>query len=158
MADMLVRLYALPDAATAVARVAQPGVAVRRSLLPEQPIVRRFMQARFPAWLPEVDAAYARMPVSVFLALREQEILGFACVDAFCRNFFGPAAVVEAERGHGIGRALLLTALQSLREQGYAYAIIGGVGPVEFYARAAGAVPIAESTPGAYAGMLRDPR
>jgi hypothetical protein len=34
------------------------------------------------------------------------------------------------------------------------YAIIGGVGPAEFYAKAVGAVPIEGSTPGIYAGML----
>jgi len=37
---------------------------------------------------------------------------------------------------------------------GYAYSIIGGVGPAGFYAEAVGAVPIAGSTPGIYARML----
>ena len=54
-------------------------------------------------------------------------------------------------RGRGIGKALLLTALEGLREIGYAYGIIGGVGPAEFYAKACGAVMIEGSTPGIYA-------
>jgi hypothetical protein len=33
---------------------------------------------------------------------------------------------------------------------GYAYAVIGGAGPTEFYRRAAGAVPIPDSTFGIY--------
>jgi hypothetical protein len=41
-------------------------------------------------------------------------------------------------------------------EVGYAYAIIGGVGPQEFYARAAAATLIDGSTPGIFAGMLTD--
>ena len=35
--------------------------------------------------------------------------------------------------------------LRGLADLGYAYAIIGGVGPAEFYARAVGAVMIADS-------------
>jgi GNAT superfamily N-acetyltransferase len=109
--------------------------------------------------LPELGArgrggSRARAPVSCFLALRGQALLGFACYDATCKNFFGPTAVLESERGRGFGRALLLAALHAQREQGYAYAIIGGVGPAEFYAKAVGAVPIQGSTPGIYAGML----
>ena len=39
--------------------------------------------------------------------------------------------------------------------QGFAYAIIGGVGPVEFYAKSVGAVVIDGSEPGIYGGMLK---
>jgi GNAT superfamily N-acetyltransferase len=158
MADMLVKLYDLPDVALVTARVVGQGIAIRRSLVPEKPAMLAWIQTHFPAWAPEVEATYARLPVSVFLALKEQEIVGFACVDALCRNFFGPMAVLAAQRRRGVGRALLLTALVALREQGYAYAIVGGVGPSEFYTKAAGAVPIAGSTPGLYAGMLRNLR
>lgn len=42
--------------------------------------------------------------------------------------------------------------------EGYAYAIIGGAGTAEFYAKAVGPVPIAGSTPGIYATLLRDGR
>ena len=62
--------------------------------------------------------------------------------------------MLTAERGKGIGRALLLSALHAQRAQGYGYSIIGGVGPAEFYAKAVGAVVIADSTPGIYDGML----
>jgi predicted N-acetyltransferase YhbS len=86
--------------------------------------------------------------------VRDRQILGFACHDATARNFFGPEAVAAEERGRGLGRALLLVALHAQREQGYAYAIIGGVGPAEFYVKSVGAIPIPGSTPGIYAGML----
>jgi hypothetical protein len=41
--------------------------------------------------------------------------------------------------------------------EGYAYAIIGGVGPAAFYERAVGAIPIPGSEPGIYRGRLRPP-
>jgi hypothetical protein len=56
-----------------------------------------------------------------------------------------------------LGRALLLAALHAQRAQGYAYSIIGGVGPAEFYAKAVGAVLIEGSDPGVYAGILPYP-
>jgi predicted N-acetyltransferase YhbS len=63
--------------------------------------------------------------------------------------------VAEEARGRGIGRALALAALHALKAQGYAYAIVGGVGPAAFYAKAFGATAIDGSTPGIYGGMLR---
>ena len=41
-----------------------------------------------------------------------------------------------------------------MRAQGYAYGVIGGVGPTEFYARAVGAIAIAAFEPGLYADLL----
>ncbi|HVO89211.1 MAG TPA: GNAT family N-acetyltransferase, partial [Casimicrobiaceae bacterium] len=93
-------------------------------------------------------------PIACFIALRGHELVGFACHDATCPNFFGPEGVIEAERGIGVGRALLLAALHAQRAQGYAYSIIGGVGPAAFYEKAVGAVPIPDSSPGIYAPML----
>jgi predicted N-acetyltransferase YhbS len=49
-----------------------------------------------------------------------------------------------------VGRALLLACLHAMRERGYAYAVIGGVGPAEYYRRAVGATAIEGSTPGIY--------
>lgn len=45
---------------------------------------------------------------------------------------------------------LLLKSLGALKEQGYAYGIIGGVGPVEYYQKCVGAIVIPDSTPGIY--------
>ena len=60
-------------------------------------------------------------------------------------------------RGHartGIGEALLRVSLTAMRDAGYGYAIIGGVGPAEFYRRTVGAIEIPDSNPGIYAEML----
>ena len=154
MHDMLVRLYALPGIDEAMAACAARGVAIRRALAPERPTVVDWVRAHFASSAAEVEAAFAQAPASCFIAVRDGIMLGFACYDVTCPNYFGPEGVAAGERGRGIGRALLLAALHAQRAQGYAYAIIGGVGPAEFYARTVGAVAIAGSTPGIYAGML----
>jgi GNAT superfamily N-acetyltransferase len=155
MHDMLVRLYGLPSLQDALAAIATRGLAIRRALSPEKPLVTAWVQANFPAFAAEAEIACCRLPIACFIAVRDQQIRGFACYDATAPNFFGPEGVADDERGHGLGRALLLAALNAQREQGYAYAIIGGVGPAEFYARCVGAVPISGSSPGPYAGMLQ---
>jgi GNAT superfamily N-acetyltransferase len=155
MHDMLVKLYDLPSLTAALEPMTVRGIAVRRVLAPETPTVIDWVRTNFAASAAEVAIACGRMPISCFVAVREQHILGFACHDATARNFFGPEAVAAEERGCGLGRALLLATLHAQREQGYAYAIIGGVGPAEFYARCVGAIAIPGSTPGIYAGMLR---
>ena len=58
----------------------------------------------------------------------------------------------------GVGKALLVTALEQMRALGYGYAVIGGVGPREFYERSVGATVIEDSTPGIYADILPEPK
>ena len=156
MPDMLVKLYDLPPLDAALDAAARDGCVIRRALSVDKPAALAWVRAGFPAWCAEVEAAFSRMPVSCFIAQRAQSVVGFACYDATCANFFGPTAVAEHERGHGIGRALLLAALHAQRAQGYAYAIIGGVGPAAYYAKTVGAVLIDGSSPGIYAQRLRE--
>jgi GNAT superfamily N-acetyltransferase len=154
MHDMLVKLYALPSLEAALASVASNGVTLRRVLAPEKHVVLDWVRAHFASSVAEVETAFAQVPATCFIATRDDTVLGFACYDVTCPNFFGPEGVAAEERGRGVGRALLLAALHAQRAHGYAYAIIGGVGPAEFYAKTVGAVAIAGSTPGIYSGML----
>ena len=155
MQDMLVRLYAIPGAEEALADCAKRGVTIRRALSPERAVLVDWVRAHFASSAAEVETAFGQVPVTCFIALRNDAIVGFACYDVTCRNFFGPEGVVDNERGRGIGRALLLSALHAQRGRGYAYAIIGGVGPATFYEKVVGAIPIPGSTPGVYAGLLK---
>ena len=84
----------------------------------------------------------------------DKEILGFACYDTTCRDFFGPTGVDESLRGKGAGAALLLACLHDMAAQGYGYAVIGGAGPVAFYEKVCGATVIEGSVPGIYKDML----
>lgn len=155
MSDMLVHLSVLPPLDAALAEARARGVTIRRALAPEKPSLLAWVRAHWPAWEGEVDVCFARLPVACFVAVREDAFVGFACHDAIAPDFFGPTAVIESARGGGIGRALAIAAMHALRSQGYGYAIVGGVGPSAFYAKTFGAVEIAGSTPGIYAGMLR---
>ncbi len=157
MTDMLVKLYELPPLAPALERPAAAGIAVRRALVPERHHVLPWVGGQFWAgWASECEAAYARLPVACFVAVREGRLLGFACYDATYKGIFGPMGVLETERGTGLGAALLLACLHDMSAQGYAYAVIGWTGPQEFYAKVCGATPIPGSRPGMYAGMLSD--
>jgi len=62
----------------------------------------------------------------------------------------------DSVRGRGVGKILLLMALHDMRANGYGYAIIGGVGPAEFYTKVSGAVIIPDSSPGVYRGLLHE--
>jgi hypothetical protein len=151
MADMLVRLYALPDPTPAHARASAQGVTIRRPNSWERSLLVEWVRGRFSdGWADECAIAFATQPPSCLIAVREGALAGFACHDCTRRNFFGPAGVEASQRGHGIGAALTLATLAAMRDAGYAYAIIGGVGPADFYAKVAGAVPIEGSTPGIY--------
>lgn len=154
MQDMLVRLYDLPEGAESAA-VGDGEVVIRRAMAPDMLRVVEFVRN-----LSGVSAAgectmcFRSHPITCYIATRGNQILGYACYNATAPDFFGPTAVDARERGKGIGRALLLRSLASLREMGYGYAIIGGVGPSEFYEKTVGATLIPGSTPGIYKDFL----
>jgi len=155
---MLVRLYDLPDSRPIMAEMAAQGITIRRAIAPEKHIVLDWIREAFgEGWASEADVAMCNQPSTCFIAVDEEkkQIVGFACVEATYKDFFGPTGVDPAYRGRGIGKALLLAALECLRGLGYGYAVIGGAGPVEFYAKAVGAIPIPDSAPGIYRGMLK---
>ena len=102
----------------------------------------------------ECDVCFSHTPISCFIATRGAEILGYACYNATAPDFFGPTRVLDAEQGKGVGKALLLRCLRAMREEGYVYAIIGGVGPQAFYQKTVGAELIPDSTPGIYRDFL----
>ena len=151
MTDMLVKLYHLPPLAPVAAELSEDGVALRRPLACEKHLVTVWFANLFGAgWAGECETAFSRLPVACFIASCKGSILGAACYDCTCRNFFGPIGVAPAWRGRRIGGGLLLSCLHAMAADGYAYAIIGGAGPQAFFARWVGAVPINGSTPGIY--------
>lgn len=158
MPDMLVKLYELPGLASVQEEMAAQNIMVRKCLAPEKHIVLWWIKKHFnPSWASEADKAFANHPITCLVAVDEkgEKIAGFACYESTMRNFFGPIGVLPAYRGRGVGKALFLESLYGLKNLGYAYCIIGGAGPVEFYARTAGAVLIEGSVPGIYRGLLR---
>ena len=156
MADMLVRLYDLPEVSPMLEKLLAEGIEIRPAIAPEKFFVVDWVRTTFGAeWASECDVAIANKPSSCLVAISNKTLLGFACYEATCRNFFGPIGVSEDTRKQGIGKTLLLVSLHAMREQGYAYAIIGGSGPDEFYQKIVDAIPIPGSDPGIYKDMLR---
>ncbi len=157
MKDMLVRLLELPEVAELEKKLLEKEkIVFRRAIAPEKHLVSEWVMEQFGAyWQSEVEVAFSRQPVSCLIAQRGNQILGFACYESTARNFFGPTGTLESERGKGIGKILLVKSLESLREMGYAYAIIGGVGPAEFYEKAVGAKIIEGSEVSIYQNLLR---
>ncbi len=154
MPDMLVKLYELPDSSALYREIADQGIILKRALAPELHRATAFAREHFSeAWASEVACAFVNQPVSCYLAIDQKEIVGFSCVESTCKAFFGPTGVLPAYRGRKIGHALLMLALEHLRDIGYAYAIIGGAGPVAFYEKSCGATVIEGSVPGIYANL-----
>ena len=156
MPDMLVRLYDLPPLEPELAAMTALGITLRPALAAEKHVVLAWVGAHFfPEWVSETDVAMSHVPIGCWLAVEHDEIIGFACCNTSAKGFFGPTGVSEAARGRGVGRALLIACLHALCWEGYAYGIIGAVGPVDFYRATVGATVIEDSTPGIYGGMLR---
>jgi len=156
MADLLVNLLKLPPLDLTLRGMESDGIVIRRAQPFEITSVLSFVEKTFSvAWADEISVGFARKPVSVYVAVLDQEIVGFAAYECTRRNFFGPTGVMETMRGRGIGKALVVASLWGLRELGYVYGIIAGVGPVAFYEKAVAAIVIPDSDPGIYTNLLK---
>lgn len=157
MIDMLVNLYEIEEQTELKRKIKEQGIILRRARAYERHIVAEWVGEHFsPKWVSEVKIAFSRQPISCFIATRDKEILGFSCIETSARGFYGPTGVSDVSRGTGIGKALLYESMFALKELGYVYGIIGGVGPREFYEKAIGAVEIPNSDPGIYRDILPD--
>ncbi|BBO66224.1 hypothetical protein DSCA_01540 [Desulfosarcina alkanivorans] len=151
MTDLLVKLYDLPDVGPCLAALADQDIVVRRAMASEQRLVVGWVQKVFgDGWAAECNVAFSRQPLACMISVSGGRMTGFACHDSTCLNFFGPIGIDPAFRHKGIGQALLLATLNDMAHAGYAYAIIGGAGPMTFFENCVGAFPIPGSTPGIY--------
>ncbi|MHB8375704.1 MAG: GNAT family N-acetyltransferase [Dehalococcoidia bacterium] len=157
---MLVRLYDLPDPAPYDRRTAEAGVRVRRIDAWDRIALRRWVGEHFGEnWASEADFAFSQgHPITGFVAVKDGQVVGFAVYESSRRGFFGPTGVREDMRGTGIGAALLFRCLEGMRDLGYAYAIIGGVGPAPFYERVVGATVIVGSERSVYGELYEEMR
>lgn len=156
MPDLLVNLLKLPSLQPLLDQPENSGIVLRRAQPFEVTPVRQFIENDFSlAWADEISVGFANKPVTVYIATREGRVVGFAGYECTRKAFFGPTGVAQKERGHGLGKALLIAALRGLRELGYVYGIIGGAGPVEFYQATVDATIIPNSEPGIYIDLLK---
>jgi GNAT superfamily N-acetyltransferase len=159
--DMLVPLYKIDDAANGQRAVAEQGITIRRAMPYERESIIKWVRQTFPSdghgWAGECEVSLSCVPATCHIATRDGELLGFACYDATAKGMFGPTGLHDNVRGNGLGSALLIASLSAMREAGYAYAVIGGVGEHvrEFYEKAVAATVIDGSEPGIYVDMIR---
>jgi hypothetical protein len=157
MPDLLVNLCELPTSGLALERLRDDGIEVRRAIAAEKLTITKWVSEQFSkGWSCECEIAFTRQPVACIIAVHGDTICGFSCYGVVCPDFFGPLGVAAPWRKHDVGTALLLTGLEALRAQGYAYAIIGWAGPVGFFEKTVGAKVIERSEPGIYRGILQD--
>ena len=158
MPDMLVKLYDLTDDWSFLQTQEAKGISIRKPIGPEKHLAIDWIKAHFSgAWASEFDQAMGNRPITCFIAIQNKEMIGFACYDATALGFFGPTGVGEESRGQGTGKALLKACLLDMKLKGYGYAIIGAVGPADFYSKTVGAVVIPDSEPSIWKNWLHAP-
>lgn len=146
MADMLVNLLAIDDYHVEVERLKEEGIEIFRALAPDKIRITEWVKEHSSVSAAgECDVCFSNRPISCFIAAKGSEILGYACYNATAPDFFGPTRVADEYKGKGIGKALLLRSLNAMEDEGYAYAIIGGIGPAQFYEKCVNAVLIESS-------------
>jgi hypothetical protein len=155
--DLLVKLYGLPDLPDALSNRESAEIHVRSAMAYEKHQVVNWVDKHFGGrWASECDVAFSNRPISCHIATEHGLILGFSCHDTTSRGMAGPLGVLESARGRGIGRTLLLCSLHAMAAMGYAYAVIGGAGSVEFYRRVVSVMEIPDSSPGIYIDRLAE--
>lgn len=146
MNDMLVKLYDLKDSRAFLEAQEKLGITIRKPIGPEKHILIDWVRKNFSTeWAGEIDVAMSNMPISCFVAVREEQFIGFSCYDATALGFFGPLGVIQPSQGKGTGKALLLSSLLDMKLKGYGYAVIGQTDRPEFYQRCAAATAIPDS-------------
>ena len=161
MPDMLVKLFDMPKI-DLDERMKTEGIVIKRAMALDKARVVEYVNRVFfdncDGWAWECEKAIFNNPSSCYIAVEGKEIVGFACYDSSALGFFGPTGVTPQMRGKKIGQALLGKCLDSMKEKGYGYAIIGYVtDAVPFYEKACGATVIEGATPNksVYSNLLQ---
>lgn len=152
MPDLLAPLFSLAPLPVT------EGLWVGRPLPHQSEKVLDFIGETFgSSWKAEASSAFGSVPPRIKVAVDQASgsMLGFCCWDCTALGFLGPIGVSEGARGRGVGKALVLSVLHSMREAGYAYAVIGGAGPVDFFRSICDARLIEGSDPGIYGNPIK---
>jgi ribosomal protein S18 acetylase RimI-like enzyme len=170
MVDLLVRLYSLPVISPLLGALREGGIIIRKAHPSETDLIVPWVSRHFnQKWAQECKGALGNRPPTCFIAVRlmpaselddsaynlpPEKLVGFACYDIVARGMFGPEGVHPDFRSQGIGKALLLSCMHAMADDGYAYAVIAWAGPIDFYEKVLGATQIEGSEPGIFRGPL----
>lgn len=148
--DMIVGLQHLPGYEL------EKTIKLKRAFICDRDTILDFIEENFSkGWVHEAERAILQN--TCFIAVENGQVIGFACYDATAKGFFGPIGVDSSARGRNVGTALLIRTLTAMREDGYAYGIIGWVdGASGFYRKTVGAEYIPGGTPenSVYSNMI----
>jgi len=101
--------------------LAKAGVTVEPYYGELVPALREFLRAEFPGdWQRFAREAITRIeqgdsPTRLWIAHEQGRVIGFSHYEG---ERFGPIGVAQAERGRGVGQALLYRTLEAMRAQG----------------------------------------
>lgn len=118
--------------------LAREGIIIRRAVGEDRPTIADFFNKTFGEdWQVETQLSLSREPPAVHLALKGDDMIGFAAHSSMNREWgnFGPMGVPDHMRGRGLGRVLLYRCMKDLKDAGHAAAVIPWVGPYRFYCR-----------------------
>ncbi len=94
MADLLVKLYDIKDCPELIDELEKKDIHIVRVLSPDKFKVLDFVEEKFSkGWRSECESGFYNTPVSVFAAVTNKKVIGFAAYDATARGFFGPTGV-----------------------------------------------------------------
>lgn len=148
MADLIVNLYDL-QCKHDYQKLADNGITIKRVLSPDKKKVLEFVEKYYEGgWVDETEHSFTNNPNTCYVAVKDKEIVGFACYDATAKGYFGPLGIKPGEKGSGIGQTLMYESLMAMKEAGYGYAIIGWVdNAMGFYDKTINAIKIPDSEP-----------
>lgn len=119
------------------------GVSIVRAL--DDSVIARglaLVQSRWPGWVAEMSRAVEQGCCHVAISdadPADAPALGFACHSVNRAGWIGPMGTDPTRQYGGVGSALLGQLCRDLQAAEFAQAEIAWVGPVSFYAKAAGA-------------------
>lgn len=153
--DMIVNLY-LKDVWCDNIKLCSDEYSIKRIFPSDKERLVNFIKHAFPdekGWVYEVE--YSLSACTCYIATYHSQIVGFACYDCSGKGYFGPFGVAEEYRKKGLGKILLYSCLDAMKQIGYGYAIIGWVAdsddtansPLEFYKKTTLAEYISNSDP-----------
>ena len=117
-----------------------PGVSVRRAL--EEADVTAglaFVARHWPNWVAETQRAVDGGSCHLGFAADDGAVVGFGCHSVNRLGWLGPMGTDPSRRHGGLGNALLSAIATDLMAAGLSSVEVAWVGPVGFYANAAGA-------------------
>lgn len=115
------------------------GLVLRRAILPDDVnACRGFVARHWPGWVLEAQRALDRGTCLVVVD-GSGTVVGFGCHSVSREGWLGPMGTAPGQRHGGLGKALLGAIAADLDARGLDSVEVSWLGPVGFYANAAGA-------------------